>query len=165
MRETPQDLASLAQLLDRSYADAGSHLKAIITPQRRIAAEDLVDRLVGMRLLALATVTADGRPLVSPVDGLFYRGRFWFGSSQTSIRLQHIDKRPAVSATHTQGELLVVTVHGTARVVEASERMGLDDYAVEVYGEGWREWGAPAPYAVIEPERMFAAAFDDVVTG
>jgi general stress protein 26 len=164
MHESPGDLDRLAALLDRSYEDAGGHLRAIITPERRIDAAELVGRLAGMRLLALATVTADGRPLVSPVDGLFYRGRFWFGTAKTALRLHHITDRPAVSATHTEGEQFVVTVHGTARVVGGRERSGLDDYAVEVYGDAWREWGAPAPYVVIEPERMFAASFDDLVT-
>ena len=164
MHESPGDIDRLAALLDRSYEDAGDHLRAIITPERRIDAADLVGRLAGMRLLALATVTADGRPLVSPVDGLFYRGRFWFGTARTALRLRHIAERPAVSATHTEGEQLVVTVHGTARVVDGPDRSGFDDYAVEVYGQPWREWGAPAPYAVIEAERMFAGSFDDLVT-
>ena len=43
-----------------------------------------------MRLLALATVTADGRPIVGPVDGIFYRGAFWFGSAPDSVRFRHI---------------------------------------------------------------------------
>ena len=60
MHETPIDIDSLDQLLERSYEDAGSHLKSIITPQRRLDAVEVVKRLVGMRLLALATVTADG---------------------------------------------------------------------------------------------------------
>ncbi len=37
-------------------------------------------RLTGMSLLAFATVSADGRPLVGPVDGIFHRGCFYFGS-------------------------------------------------------------------------------------
>ena len=69
MRETPADLAALQALLDRSYAAAGPHLLRIYTSDRRLDAEELAARLNGMRLLALATVTADGRPVVGPVDG------------------------------------------------------------------------------------------------
>ena len=43
-----------------------------------------------MSLLALATVTSDGHPLVGPVDGIFYRGAFYFGSSPESLRSRHI---------------------------------------------------------------------------
>ena len=64
-------MARLQALLDRSYASAGSHLLAIHTPERRLSAEQICARLTGMRLLALATVSADGRPLVGPVDGIF----------------------------------------------------------------------------------------------
>jgi len=39
-----------------------------------------------MRLLALATVTADGRPIVGPVDGVFLHGAFHFGSAPDSAR-------------------------------------------------------------------------------
>ena len=84
MHETSADLASLQNLLDRSAASAGAHLRRIITPERRLSAEEVCARLTGMRLLALATVTSDGRPLVGPVDGVFYRGAFHFGSSPDS---------------------------------------------------------------------------------
>ena len=48
-----------------------------------------------MCLLALATVTADGRPIVGPVDGIFYRGSFHFGSAPDSVRFRHIRPAPA----------------------------------------------------------------------
>src|SRR4051794_30075773 len=121
MHETPEDLAALQELLDRSYASAGPHLLAIHTPERRLTAEQLSERLTGMRLLALATVTADGRPIVGPVDGVFFRGAFHFGSSPESLRFRHIRLRPQVSATHLPGEELAVTVHGRASIVDASD--------------------------------------------
>ena len=71
--ETTADLAALQELLDRSAAAAGRHMRDIITPERRLRAAEVCAQLTGMRLLALATVTADGRPLVGPVDGIFYR--------------------------------------------------------------------------------------------
>ena len=114
MEETAEDLAQLQELIDRSYADAGPHLLGIHTPERRLSAEQVAERLTGMRLLALATVTADGRPIVGPVDGIFFRGRFWFGSAHDSMRFRHLRRRPQVSASHTIGETFAVIVHGTA---------------------------------------------------
>ena len=114
MHESPQELAALQSLLDESMEEAGPHLSSVITSERRLTAAEVCDRLVGMRLLALATVTADGRPLVGPVDGIFYRGRFYFGSSPDSVRFRHIGRRADVSATHLPGEELAVTVHGRA---------------------------------------------------
>src|SRR5207302_755535 len=76
----------------------------IITPERRLTAEQVCERLTGMCLLALATATRDGRPIVGPVDGIFFRGAFHFGSSPDSVRFRHIRKRPHVSATHLPGE-------------------------------------------------------------
>ena len=57
MHETAEDLAALQELLDRSYVAAGPHLLRIITPERRLTAEQVCERLTGMRLLALATAT------------------------------------------------------------------------------------------------------------
>ena len=157
MRETPEDLERLQQLLDGSYQRAGDHLLSIHTPDRRLTALRLAERLIGVRVLSLATVTADGRPVAGAVDGLFYRGEFWFGSSPSSVRFRHLRVRPHVSATHTVGEELAVTVHGTAQEVDLGDErhQGFRELCAEIYGPSWEEWGAPAAYARIEAGRMF----------
>ncbi len=162
MHETPEDLKSLQDLLDRSAAQAGSHLSSIITPERRMTAAALADRLVGMRLLVVATVTADGRPVAGPVDGVFYRGSFYFGSSPDSVRFRHIRRRPDVSATHLPGEELAVTVHGRAQIVDvgAPEQAGFRQTLLEVYtpryGTEWEKFLDSGPlYARIDAAKMF----------
>jgi uncharacterized pyridoxamine 5'-phosphate oxidase family protein len=160
VHETPEDLAALQEVLDRSYANAGQHLLRIHTPERRLNAEQVAEKLQGMVLLALATSTVDGRPVVGPVDGIFYRGAFHFGSSPDSVRFRHIAKRPEVSATHLPGEELAVTVHGRAVPVDTSSggfRQAVLDIYVPRYGESWVDdiLDAGSIYARIEPERMF----------
>jgi hypothetical protein len=163
MHETPADIARLQELIDRSYAAAGAHLLRIHSPERRLSAEQLAQRLQGMCLLALATVTGDGRPIVGPVDGIFYRGAFHFGSAPDSVRFRHIRARPQVSATHLPGEELAVTVHGRAVPIdiaspdEAGFRQAVLDIYVPRYGPQWEtEFLDTGPaYARIEAERMF----------
>src|SRR5512133_3508015 len=123
MHETAADLSALQDLIDRSYAGAGRHLLRIHTPERRLSAEEVADRLTGMCLLALATVSAAGRPVIGPVDGIFYRGAFHFGSAPDSVRFRHIRARPQVSATHLPGEELAVTVHGRAVPVDVKTEL------------------------------------------
>lgn len=134
----------------------GEHMRGIFTEDRRLSAESLAERLTGVCVLDLGTVTSKGEPRVAPVDGLFFRGKWHFGSSPDSTRFRHIDKRPSVSGSHTRGEELAVIVHGTARKVEVAGE--LRDFLLEIYGEGWEEWGGQAPYAVIEPWRMYTFA-------
>lgn len=167
MHETPADLVALQSLLDRSYATAGRHLRSIITPERRLTADEVADRLTGMRLLALATVTADGRPIVGPVDGIFFRGSFHFGSAPDSVRFRHIRNRPQVSATHLPGEELAVTVHGRAvpldiqSSTEAEFRQTLLDIYVPRYGPQWEEFLDSGPvYARIDADRMFTLHYN-----
>ena len=165
MQESPAEIKALQELLDRSYAAGGEHLLRIHTPERRVSAEEVVARLNGMCLLTLATVTADCRPIVGPVDGIFYRGAFHFGSSPDSVRFRHIQTRPHVSATHLPGEELAVTVHGRAVPVDihAEEESGFRRTLLEIYlpryGPDWEEFLDSGPaYARIEADRMFTFA-------
>jgi uncharacterized pyridoxamine 5'-phosphate oxidase family protein len=122
-----------------------------------VAAGDLCALLPGVQILSLSTVTSRCRPLVAPVDGLFFRGEWYFGSSQTSVRYQHITERPHVSAAHTRGEELAVLVHGRAEFVDMAARPDLRAYYIETYGPDWEDWaaGVGAFYARIVAEKMF----------
>ncbi|HYC81599.1 MAG TPA: pyridoxamine 5'-phosphate oxidase family protein [Solirubrobacterales bacterium] len=165
MRETEADLARLQEVLDASYAQAGPHLLRIHTPERRLDAAGIARELTGMRLLALATVSAAGKPVVGPVDGILLHGSFHFGSSPDSTRARHIARQPAVSATHLPGEELAVTVHGRAVPVDVNAADGEGAELREVllgiyvprYGEEWAEMlDGGAIYWRLEPERIFA---------
>lgn len=158
MHETPGDVRALQELLDRSYAAAGRHLRSITTADRRVGAEELVQRLTGMCLLVVATVTADGRPIAGPLDGVFYRGAFHFGTAPDSVRYRHLLVRPHVSATHMPREEFAVTVNG--RAVPVDVRGGLRDTLLEVYvpryGPEWENFLDSGPvYMRIDPQRMF----------
>ena len=67
--------------LDRSYANAGTHLLGIHTPERRATAAELVERLTGMRLLVLTTVAADGRPIGSIAEAAGYESQSAFAKA------------------------------------------------------------------------------------
>src|SRR4029079_5565431 len=73
MHETPESRAALQALLDASYASGGEHLLRIHTPDKRLTAEQVAERLQGMVLLALATTTRDGRPIVGAVHSILFR--------------------------------------------------------------------------------------------
>jgi nitroimidazol reductase NimA-like FMN-containing flavoprotein (pyridoxamine 5'-phosphate oxidase superfamily) len=163
VHESAAEIAALQGLIDRSYEHAGPHLLGIHRPERRLSAAQVTERLTGMCLLALATVTADGRPIAGPVDGIFHRGAFHFGSSPTSVRVRHIHARPDVSAVYLPGEEFAVTVHGRATRIDLGEerhagfRQTLLDVYVPRYGPEWEGFLDSGPvYFRIDAERMFA---------
>ena len=165
MRETPADLEGLQVLLDRSYRAAGPHLRSIHTEARRLSAGQVAERLQGMCLLVVATVSGDGRPFCGPVDGIFFRGSFHFGTDPRALRWRHLQRNPAVSATHLPSEAFAVTVHGRAVPVDTSAG-GLREALLEVYvpryGPEWERFLESGPrYARIEADRMFAIAVSD----
>ncbi len=167
MHESREDLHELQRILDESYACAGEHLRSIFTPERRLSAEQVVRVLQGVFVLHLATATASGTPFVAPIDGLFYRGRLWFGVPPGAVRIKHLRSRPQVSAVHSVGEELCIIVHGTAHEIDTTDPQNEAylDYCREVYGAALDYWakryrdrkGTPFT-AWIEPRRMYAMA-------
>jgi hypothetical protein len=158
VHETPADIRALQQLLDRSYERAGPHLRSITTPERRVDAATLAARLTGMCLLVVATVTADCRPIAGPLDGIFYRGAFHFGTAPNSVRYRHLLARPQVSATHLPREEFAVNVHGRAVPVEIAGgfRETLLEVYVPRYGADWEQFLDSGPvYMRIDADRMF----------
>jgi hypothetical protein len=157
MHETDADLRALQKVLDESYKVAGSHLRSIFDSTRRVPAAELVALLPGMQVIDLATVTAKGEPRVAPVDGLFFRGMWHFGSAQDSVRARHLAARPAASAAHTRGEGLCILTHGYVEPIplrdpSASEFVA---YLREIYPT-FDEWASlDAAYWRLHPERMY----------
>lgn len=159
MYETGGDLEVLQALLDASYRRAGSHLRSIWGEETRLDAQALCGELAGIQVLDLATVTPGGEPRVAPVDGLFYRGHFWFGSAETSTRFRNIRANPAVSGVVTRGlETFLVIVHG--RAIEMDPRgpqaEGFAVYPRELYDFDWDAAHPTSPYARIEAAAMLA---------
>jgi uncharacterized pyridoxamine 5'-phosphate oxidase family protein len=159
MHETKSDLQRLDELLDVSYARAGSHLRAIWGEDSRLDARALSAELAGIQVLDLATVTPRGEPRVAPVDGLFFRGELWFGSAEHSMRFRNIRANPAVSGAVTHGlETFLVIVHG--RAIETDPRgadaRGFADYPRALYDFDWDAAHPDAPYARIEAATMLA---------
>jgi hypothetical protein len=159
VHETARDLQTLQELLDASYARAGAHLRSIWGADTRLGASAVVAELAGIQLLDLATVTPRGEPRVAPVDGLFFRGSFWFGSAHRSGRFRNIRANPAVSGAVTRGlETFLVIVHG--RAVETDPRGpdagGFASYPRELYKFDWDAIHPTSPYARIEASTMFA---------
>lgn len=167
MRETPEDIAWLQELLDRSYASAGRHHREIHSDRARLTARQVVDRLQGMRVFVVATVTSDGRPLTGPVDSFLYRGEVRFGTSPNALRARHIARSPAVSATYVEGEGLVVTVHGDAEPLDLDgadsdfTEFLRDHYGADMFDQNLNG----APYYRIAPRRFFAADMSVYTSG
>ena len=161
MHESPEDLTALQELLDRSVARASEHLVGIVTPERRLTAEQLVRVVTGMSTMALATVTAAGEPRVGGVDGHFLRGRWLFTTSGTAVKAAHLRARPACSLAHLRGDDLGVFTHGRAQLLTRAEIPDwVEDHLVAHYGSSPTSWGPDIVYCWVDPTWMVAYAFD-----
>lgn len=164
MRETAAELETLQAILDASAAGAGQHLRSIIAADRRPRAEELCAATIGMCLLTVATVTADGRPIAGPVDGYFLHGAWWFSSSPDSVRMRHLAARPAVSATYVPGAELAVSVHGRAELFPlhgpacSDLRQAMLDHYLPLQGPSFAKWleQLEGTGARIAAEKIFA---------
>lgn len=169
MYETPQEIEALQKLLDESAAHAGPHLRDVITDDRRLSAVQLCEVFHGMRLLVVATVTADARPLVGPVDGYLIHGHFYFSSGHDSVRMRHLSKRPSLSFTHLPGEELAITVHGRAELFDIMGdehpelRQAMLDHYLPKAGPAFEQWlnGSQAIGARVIAEKIFTFRLEE----
>jgi hypothetical protein len=171
MNESTEDLDRLQSLLDASAATAGPHLRSIITEDRRLDAAGLCAQLQGMRLITVATVTADGRPLCGPADGYFLHGSFWFSTSASSVRARHLLHRPAISLTHLPHERLAVSAHGRATLFDfpgpetAELRQAMLDHYLPSQGPSFQDWLDDLQDGVavrVDANKMFVFHMEDI---
>lgn len=166
MLETPDELARLQVLLDASLARSTAHLRSIINSERALTARQVTGALTGMCTLALSTVTAQGEPRVSGVDGHFLHGAWHFGTARTAAKARHLAARPAVSAAHLRGEDLGVFTHGTAETLNphggepAADWPQLLAYFQDFYGRDTFDWDHDVVYYRLHPHWMAAFAHD-----
>lgn len=167
MHETEQQLSALQSMLDISYESAGEHLKSTLPASHRLDAGEVCRLLKGVCISDLATVNSKNQPFAAPVDGVFLQGQFWFGSAHHSLRFKHIRRNAAVSVAITRGQDYSILIHGEANEVDTSSGKfeHLHDYFIEVYGDKYDDmgyWGS-APFAWIEPRKMFATVFNQEI--
>ena len=158
MYEEPADLHELQALLDRSHAGASEHLRSIIRPDQTVAAAALVARLDGMRLLALSTVSARGRPRISAVDGHLLRGRWVLTTNGSSVKAADMRQRPWVSAAYLEGEQFGLFVHGEAEFLDPGhpDRPWVDRHLTAHYGQSPSQWHPDIVYIRVQPRWMVA---------
>lgn len=136
-------MAALQRLLGRSRAQATGHLRDIIDDRRALSAPDITTLLTGMKVLALATVTARGEPRISAVDGHFLHGTWTWSTSGSSAKARHLQARPAVSVAHIDHEDLAVFAHGQAERLTSSDPRWEETLAhwAAHYGGSPLDWG------------------------
>jgi hypothetical protein len=143
MRESAADVAELRLLLERSRAGAGAHIRSIFDDEHTLDAEAVISTLDGIFEMHLATVARDGAPLVAPVDGIFFRGRVWFGLPAGSVRARLVRHNAKVSASFARKSFAFI-VHGSAHEVgddAAAQYFELvRELYVAAYGVAWIDW-------------------------
>jgi hypothetical protein len=161
MHETPAELAALQQLIDASFAAASEHLRAIMEPQRRLAAARITADIPSPAVLNLATVTARGEPRISAVDGHFLHGHWYFTTAGDSPKAVQLAARPAVSASYTPRDGYGIFCHGNAAAVEGEERQLLIEHCTRVYGQSPENFGEGIAYVRIDAHWFVGFAFSD----
>lgn len=141
MLETPEEVARLQSLLDRSAASAGPHLRSMFGDEHRMTASELIDALPGLVEVHLAVVTGDGAPLVAPVDAILCKGELWIGLPGASVRSRLLRRDPRVSLSYTAGDTALI-VHGTFEEVAAADATAYAALARRLYIEQYGDWFA-----------------------
>jgi general stress protein 26 len=161
MKETPEEIAALQDLLDGSHARSTDHLRSIISDDRRLSADDIVALLTGMKVISVATVTVEGHPRISAMDGHFLHGTWSFSTSGTAAKARHMRARPDVSVAHVDNEELAVFSHGRVEELRTTDA----DYDETVghwtahYGSSPLDWGPSIVLYRYQPHWMVGYAW------
>jgi general stress protein 26 len=158
MLETPDDLARLQTLLDASHTRSTEHLREIINDERTLTAEQVAALLTGMKVITAATVTAQGEPRISAMDGHFLHGTWTFSTSRTSAKARHLARRPAVSVAHVDGEALAVFSHGHVAELTGADLSAVDEHWTAHYGSSPQSLGDVVMWR-LEPTWMVGYAW------
>ena len=160
MLETPDDLARLQGLLDASHGRATEHLRSIIREERVLTAAHVAGLLTGMKVVSVATVTAQGAPRISAMDGHFLHGRWTVSTDGGAAKARHMMARPAVSIAHVDGEEFAVFSHGRVermRPPDPDWTQTLDHWTA-FYGASPLSWGEDIHIFRYHPHWMVAYA-------
>lgn len=161
MRESESELRELQALLDQSRASATAHLRGIIDDERALGAVDIAGLLTGMKVVAMATVTATGEPRISALDGHFLHGTWTFSTSGTAAKARHLESRPAVSVAHIDHESFAVFAHGGAVRISSGNPEWEDtlDHWTTHYGASPLSWGEDVRLYRLQPTWMVGYAW------
>ena len=160
MFESEDEIRELQALMDRTLARANPHLLAIVKPERRLNARQVVRYLQGTKHVAFATVNARGEPRVAPLDGVFIRGRFTVSTEAVPhASATWAPTRPAAPRTWTatrSASSSTVGRRSSAAATKASRRSSLSGGRSTSRA---RSNGARGVVMRIEPSSMWAYAF------
>jgi hypothetical protein len=162
VHESAAELEEVQRLLDRSRSRATEHLRSIIDDERALSAHDIISVLTGMKVIALATVSARGEPRISAVDGHFLHGTWTWSTSGTAAKARDLAARPSVSVAHIDGERLAVFAHGRADRLGPSEPSWDETVAhwTRHYGASPLDWGEDIRLYRLVPTWMVGYAFN-----
>ena len=160
MLETEEEIQQLQAMFDAHMALANAHMTAIVTPERRLTARQVVTYLQGTKHVAFATVTRRGEPRVSPLDALFIHGRFTLSTGIEATKVQQLRRDPSCSAVHMDGDRIAVAVNGRVDWIRRGhpDHDEIHDIWTKTYESDPYTWGDVVLFR-IEPATMWAYAF------
>jgi hypothetical protein len=118
MHESPDTLAALQRLIDRSAAGAGPAIRSnFIGGGWAMSAAELVAFWGESRMASIATASRRGAVHAAPLDIRLVDGRFYIATFPDSRRLRDHRDNPRCAITTWDGPYRAVIVYGTAREV------------------------------------------------
>lgn len=161
MFETDTEIHDLQRMFDETLVHANPHMLAIVKPDRRLSAHQVIAYLQGTKHVAFATVTERGEPRVSPLDAIFIHGRFTMSTGGEATRIRHLRANPACSAAHMDGDRIAVVANGVVEWIgrdhpdhDEIHRVWSQTYESDPYS-----WGPEILFFRLEPTSMWAYAF------
>ena len=118
------------------------------------------ERMAEAKIYWVSTISPDGRPHSTPVDGLWLDDRLYFGGNPQTRRNRNLAENPAV-CIHLESGTDVVILHGDANELRSPDReltIRLSEASLKKYGYGPKPevYETTAGVFVFRPHRVLA---------
>lgn len=123
-----------------------------------LAWEEVAERIAASPNYWLATTTDDGRPHLRPVDGVFVDAVLAFGGSPATRWVQHLQRRPAASASLPDDDHAVVLEGDVDLVTDPDLALSAAVTAANraKYPQYYSAGSAFQPFWALRPRKVFA---------
>jgi hypothetical protein len=134
MNETPETMARLQEIIDRSATTAGAGIRAHLLGEGwTMSAEEFVRFWGEGRMASIATVSAKGSLHAAPLDIWLEDGVFHVPTYVDAIRLQDHHANPRCVITSWEDAYRVAIVYGMAKAGKGSEVVDVEVSPTRIY--------------------------------
>jgi uncharacterized pyridoxamine 5'-phosphate oxidase family protein len=143
-------LGDLQSVMEKSLAQASPHSRKVYG-QNPLTAKEVLELANTHVLILAATVKAEGKPHLSPVDLVAVEGTIYVGVDEATARYKNLKQNPAITMMIADGWKRQAILQGVAHFLDSKSERARKALEAEKEKYGW----TTEAIAEFSPEKAF----------